>query len=458
MSDTNGSFGEAPEQPAAYPAAPTAPQREYFTKRQTLSIALGAAAAAAVIGIGGAFGVSYAVAGPSNDTVQQSTTGQQGSSGSGSVPGYGFSGGSGQSGFGDSGSSGGSSGSSGSSGGGSTSQGQTGTTTSETQTEATADQQQGIVLIDTTLGYESSEAAGTGMVLTSSGEVLTNNHVIEGATSISVEIPTTGKTYTATVVGTDATDDVAVLQLKDASGLTTADLDTAGDVHVGDDVIGVGNAGGGGELLAAEGEVTALDQSITTEAEGSVASESLTGLIETDAAIEAGDSGGPLYDADGEVIGMDTAAAASGAAQGYAIPIDDALSIAEKIVAGQSGDGIVIGYPAFLGVEITDDSAESGSAAGGFGASAGSSAQFGDSSTVAGAQIAGVVSGGPAAAAGLEAGDVITALDGQAISSSDDLTAALAEHEPGDRVTVTWTDTAGASHTATVTLTEGPAA
>jgi S1-C subfamily serine protease len=301
---------------------------------------------------------------------------------------------------------------------------------SDTLTAATAAQQVGIVEIDTVLQYQGAQAAGTGMVLTSDGEILTNNHVVEGATSITVTISSTGATYAASVVGTDPTDDVAVLQLADASGLPTAHLSDAG-ATVGESVTGVGNAGGTGTLTAAPGTVTALEQSITASDETGADSEQLSGLIETDAAIQAGDSGGPLYGEDGMVIGMDTAASTGGATQAYAIPIDDAEAIAAQIVAGVDDSTIHQGLPAFLGVSLQG--------------------------TAGGATVAGVVSGAPAADAGITAGDVITSVDGSAIGSADDLSSALATLDPGDHVTVTWTGIDGSQQTTTVTLAAGPA-
>ena len=297
-------------------------------------------------------------------------------------------------------------------------------------TSASAAQQVGIVEINTVLQYRNAEAAGTGMVLTSDGEILTNNHVVDGATSISVTISSTGATYTATVVGTDPTDDVAVLQLSDASGLQTAKLSSAA-ASVGESVTGVGNAGGTGTLTAATGTVTALDQSITASDETGGKSEQLTGLIEIDAAIQAGDSGGPLYGDDGRIIGMDTAASSGGPADAYAIPIDTARAIADQIESGADTTTIHHGNPAFLGVSMADGAT--------------------------GATVAGVLSGGAAESAGITAGDVITSIDGTSIASAADLSSAMAGHNPGDRVTVTWTTATGASESATVTLGTGPA-
>jgi len=303
-------------------------------------------------------------------------------------------------------------------------------TTTGTATSATAAQQVGIVQIDTVLRYQNAEAAGTGMILSSDGEILTNNHVVDGATSIRVTISSTGATYTATVVGTDPTDDVAVLQLSNASGLQTASLSTAA-ATLGESVTGVGNAGGTGTLTAAGGTVTALGQTITASDESGADAEQLSGLIEIDAAIQAGDSGGPLYGDDGTVIGMDTAASTGGAAQGYAIPIATAEAIAAQIESGVDNPTIHQGYPGFLGVSMQD--------------------------TVDGATVAGVLSGGPAAGAGIAAGDVITSIDGTTVTSADNLSSAMAAHDAGNRVTVTWTSAVGTTQSATVTLATGPA-
>jgi S1-C subfamily serine protease len=314
------------------------------------------------------------------------------------------------------------------------SQGQTGSDTSSTTALATADQQIGVVDIDTVLGYQNGEAAGTGMVLTSDGEILTNNHVVDGATKITVIVVSTGKSYTATVVGTDPGDDVAVLQLSGASSLQVADISTA-SASIGEAVTAVGNAGGtGGTPSAVSGSVTALDQSITATDETGSNAEQLTGLIETDADVQAGDSGGPLYDTDsGTIIGMDTAASTGGNVTGYAIPISSALSIADQITGGVDSATIHQGYPAFLGVSVNPRGGSNGAA------------------------IAGVLSGGPAEQAGLAAGDVVTAVGGTAVGSADDLTGALAGYAPGDTVSVSWTDTTGTTHTAHITLASGPA-
>jgi S1-C subfamily serine protease len=166
----------------------------------------------------------------------------------------------------------------------------------------------GLVDVNTVLGLEGARAAGTGIVLTSDGEVLTNHHVVEGATSVTVTDIGNGKTYKASVVGYDEQHDIAVLKLKDASGLQTAKTGDSDKVKLGDQVVGIGNAGGvGGTPSHAAGKVTGLNQAITATDESGQDPENLTGLIQTDANIQAGDSGGPLANASGEVIGVDTA-------------------------------------------------------------------------------------------------------------------------------------------------------
>ena len=297
-----------------------------------------------------------------------------------------------------------------------------------------------LVDVDTNLGYANQAAAGSGLVLTSSGEVLTNNHVIDGATSIRVTDIGNGRAYTATVVGYDRASDIAVLKLRDASGLKVVSLGDSATVRRGEPVVGIGNAGGiGGTPSVAGGSVTALDQSITATEQDGGNPEKLTGLIEVNAQIEAGDSGGPLVDTAGKVVGMDTAASVGFSFQttgtdGYAIPINSAIAIAKKIESGHASAEVHIGPTAFLGVAVTS------------------------SSSPAGAVIHEVVPGAPASGAGLVAGDVITSLAGTAVHSAGALTSRMQLYRPGERVRVGWTDSSGGRHSATVQLATGPAA
>lgn len=304
--------------------------------------------------------------------------------------------------------------------------------TESAATDATDAQEVGLVYVTTTLDYGAGKAAGTGMVLTSDGRILTNHHVVEGATAISVEVVSTGQTYDADVVGYDATHDVAVLQATDASGLAPVTTDLTEQLRAGDPVTGVGNANGdGGAASAATGTVVALDQTITVQSETGGAASRLTGLIEVDADIIAGDSGGALYDSDGEVVGMNTAASSgSSDVTGYAVPIREALDIADQIESGTASDTVTIGNHGYLGITL--------------------------SSQVTGALVAGVLNDSPAEMAGLTTGSTVTALDGAPITSAAALSEAIEALPVGGRVTLAWTDSTGRAHSETITLGDGP--
>jgi S1-C subfamily serine protease len=348
----------------------------------------------------------------------------------------------------------------------------------------------GLVDVNTVLGYQGGQAAGTGIVLTSTGEVLTNHHVVEGATQISVVDVGNGKTYSASVVGYDATHDIAVLQLQNASGLQTAKTGDSSTVALNQQVVGIGNAGGaGGTPSYAAGNVTGLNQAITATDSSGANPENLTGLIQTDANIQPGDSGGPLANAAGEVVGIDTAGGTSGGGQapgqtssstataatatlaafgggsggpgfgngggfgggagqgngngsgqgqtaptteGYAIPINEALQIADQIEAGSASSTVHIGASPMIGISVATNPGTSG------------------------AIVADVLAGGKAEAAGIAAGDVITSLGGKTVDSPTTLSNLLNQYHPGDKVAVSWTDQAGQQHTATITLATGP--
>ena len=327
----------------------------------------------------------------------------------------------------------------------------------------------GLVDVVSTLGYQNGEAAGTGQVLTSTGEVLTNNHVIDGATSIKARDVGNGRTYTAKVVGYDKTRDVAVLQLVNASGLTTVSLSSSG-VQSGQKVVALGNAlGKGGTPSVATGKVTATGRTITASDESAANAERLHGLIQTNAGIQPGDSGGPLVNTAGDVVGMNTAASSNisttafgtqsqkPATQAFAIPISHATAIVDQIEAGKASSTVHIGATPFLGVQVSSSSAGSTGGDGGYGGYFGNGYGGSGSSTVSGAPVAGVVSGSAAAQAGLTQGDVITSVAGHTITTPTGVSSALAQHHPGDKVSIGWTDQTGQSHTATVQLGAGPA-
>jgi S1-C subfamily serine protease len=312
----------------------------------------------------------------------------------------------------------------------------------------------GLVDITSTFAGASGTAEGTGMILTSNGLVLTNNHVVEDAETLSVRDVATNATYVGHVVGYDLSEDVAVVQLVDASGLTTIKTANSNDITRGEDVVGIGNAGGvGGTPSSVPGTVVALAQAITAGDETNPAgSEKLSGLIEVNAAIEPGDSGGPLVNDKGKVIGMDTAGSdlnggfgfigsGSGTNRGYAIPINTALSIVTAIRDDDAVSGLHIGPTAFLGVEF-----DSATAAGG------------TTNAASGVTIAGTVANTPANKAGLVAGDVITEIDGQAVTSGSDLQTILLTKKPGDTIKVTYhVNTNATPVTVKVVLGSGPA-
>ncbi len=302
---------------------------------------------------------------------------------------------------------------------------------------AIAAQSTGVVVINTNLSYANTSAAGTGMVISSSGEVLTNNHVIRGATSITVTVPATGKKYKAQVLGYAIGADVAALKLANASGLATVSLGSSASVARGATVTAVGNAGGTGNLVSSIGTVTALGRSITVS-DDSGDTARLTGLIQTNAALEPGDSGGALLDAAGRVVGMNTAAstgfATRSGSEGYAVPINKALAITRKIEARQGSATIHVGQTAFLGILATP-------------------ARYNDA---VGALVQQVVANGPAAKAGISPGDVITRIGSRAVATTKTIVSALQAKHPGDSIAITWTDQYGNRTTATAKLASGP--
>lgn len=302
--------------------------------------------------------------------------------------------------------------------------------------------QTGVVVVKTDLAYENGAAAGTGMVQTSSGEVLTNNHVIRGATTIKVIVPQTKKTYIAHVLGYDVTADVALLQLEDASGLATVSIGDSSKVTNGQSVTAVGNAGGSGSLTVTTGAITGLHRTIAVSDDRGGAVQ-LRNLVETNASLQPGDSGGPLLDSANQVIGMDSAASAGfsfrqSSSDAYAIPIGTAMTIAKQIAAGRSSAHVHVGGTAFLGVDVRP------------------SGYFRGGAFAAGEAVVGVVPGSPAAKAGIVAGDVITTVNGRAVNLPTAVVEQLLRRHPGDKVTVKWVDQSTGAHTASVALASGP--
>jgi S1-C subfamily serine protease len=281
------------------------------------------------------------------------------------------------------------------------------------------------------------EGAGTGVILTPDGEVLTNAHVIADAAAIEVKLTTGDRTYRATLLGSDPGADVALIKLQGVSNLPTATLGRSADVRVGDQVVAIGNALAlpGGPTVTT-GIVSALDRTIGS------GRNRLEHLIQTDAAINPGNSGGPLVNANAEVIGINTAVIQS---NGQADAQNIGFAIATDTIRPMLGELRQLGgrarVPAYLGVSTITLNDATRDRVGGIPGT--------------GAYVTSVSPGTPAEAAGLRAGDVITNVGGQRIASSDELGTAIRRSKPGDSVEIRW-QRAGAERTATVALGQTP--
>ena len=342
----------------------------------------------------------------------------------------------------------------------------------------------GLVDVDATLKYADETAEGTGMVVNPDGLVLTNNHVIDGATSVSVTLADSGRSFPARVVGYDVIDDVALLQLSGATNLATVSFGNSSQVKLGAAVLALGNAEGRGGVTPAAGTINGLDRSIQASDQGSSTIEDLNHMLQTNAQIQQGDSGGALADSAGQVIGMITAAnTGSGGQQagtaGFAIPSNSALAIARQIAAGRASSTVHIGLPGFVGVEVAQSSspnpeqqaADARQAARGQGGPGeqsgggsvcvtggqlpGTPARIAPAGT--GALVLGVVCGTAAAAGGLVPGDVITSVNGQAVTTPGSLTTITSRYDPGDVVSIGWQSTDGTQHMTRLVLGAGPA-
>jgi S1-C subfamily serine protease len=294
--------------------------------------------------------------------------------------------------------------------------------------------------INTVVG--SSQAAGTGMILTSDGQVLTNNHVVDNSSTIKVTIAGRSGTYTAHVVGVAPASDVALIQVEGVSGLPTVTLASSSTLKVGDQVVALGNALGlGGTPAVSTGTVTALNQTITAS-EGGGKSEQLTGMIQSDAPISPGNSGGPLVNSAGQVVGMITAGDVQGfrsqtSTVNYAIPSDTALTYVNMIRSGQASAELIYGQVGFMGVSVRDLTSSVATQLG--------------LNVSSGALVVSVQASSPAESAGITDNSVITKVGDAKVTSSATLGTAIRAHKPGEKVSITWVDKRG-THTAAVTL------
>jgi S1-C subfamily serine protease len=287
--------------------------------------------------------------------------------------------------------------------------------------------------------------AGTGIVLSSDGLVLTNHHVVDGAADVDAIAMADGALYDADVLGYDRFRDVAVLRLHGADGLPVAPLGRSAELRLNDAVTAIGNAEGRGVAVSAPGFVTGTDESVVARNSNDGSRNRLTGMIEVDADIRPGDSGGPLVDAFGNVVGISTAGNTgmrpdptdastdvSVPIESYALPIDDAIAIADQVRSGVGTATVHVGPTALLGVAVTDAGR-----------------------TQDGAKVVAVGISSPAEQAEVVRGDVIVSWDGRPIRSQSDLTVEMTNRRPGDHVEIGWIDADGQRRTAVVVLAEG---
>lgn len=295
----------------------------------------------------------------------------------------------------------------------------------------------GVVLLF--VSSDSGSGAGTGMIVDPSGIVVTNYHVVEATTEVTATLATTGKSYSATVLGADATNDIAVLQLKGASRLDTVKFDDD-TLALGDQVSAVGNANGQGFLSRADGVVTDLDTTVRVSDESSPwGASTLRDVIQTTAPAAPGDSGGPTFDAEGEVVGMTSAGTATDGGTpaadrvSYAITIQKVSDTIDLVRSRTPSNTLRIGPKPYLGISVSTSR-----------------------DTGPGATVVSVTTDGPADRAGLQTDDVITSLGGTTVSSAGDISQTLARYSPGDTIPISWSDTSGQQHQATLQLGTSP--
>jgi S1-C subfamily serine protease len=333
-----------------------------------------------------------------------------------------------------------------------------------------------VVDVTSTLRYDNETASGTGFVIDSQAAlVLTNNHVIRDATSVTVTIPATSQTYVAHIIGVDVTADIAVLQIS-APDLAQAPIGDSAALSVGAPVVSFGNqAGAGGSPAVAAGVISATGRTIEASDSASGFTETLHNMLQTTARIEPGDSGGPLADSAGAVVGVDTAAGTGSSATGYAIPINVAMHAERQLRAGSPAPGITLGVQGFLGVinppgatrslqaeekleHISrTDAARTSPPPVCAETETGQRMPSAVAPVRAGALVVGVLCGTGAATAGIASGDVITAANGEPVSSSGALTAVISESPPGTLVPVTWVSPGGKARTSVIRLGTAPA-
>jgi S1-C subfamily serine protease len=261
-------------------------------------------------------------------------------------------------------------------------------------------------------GFQES-GAGTGIIITADGEIVTNAHVVNGATAITVTLPNNGGTHPASIVGIDTTQDLAVIKISGVTNLKPATFANSDTAAVGDSVLAVGNAlGYGGAPTVTEGILSAKGRTLTGT------SDNLSNLLQTDAAINPGNSGGPLVDSTGQVIGINVAVASGTTSEpaqniGFSIPSNTVVNDLPSLKAGKGANsqgGQTTQSGTFLGVSVAD--------------------------ATGGALVQAVEAGSPAAAAGIQVGDLITSVDGKAVADGTALQQAIRSEKSGTTVTI----------------------
>ena len=297
----------------------------------------------------------------------------------------------------------------------------------------------GVVTLDTRVNYQGVIGNGSGIVLDPNGTVMTNYHVVQGADEVTATT-TSGQKFGVQLLGYNRRLDIALVQLRGAGGLIVPPIGDSARVVIGEPIVAIGNAGGQGALTRSPGAVTALGRSIIADDSLTGATEELSNLIEVAADVRAGDSGGALVNTRGEVIGVIVAASVNyrmgtPGGKGFAIPINDAMGVANQIRSRAPSPDVHIGPPAMLGVGVVTAPPPPGAPPG--------------------VTVRDVLPGTPAQQAGLVSGDLITAINGVPVDSATALTYALDRFYPGDVVDVA-VSRGGQPNFAKVPLMAGP--
>ena len=267
-------------------------------------------------------------------------------------------------------------------------------------------------------GSSTQQSAGTGMIVTKDGYVLTNKHVIDGASKVQV-ITDAGDTYTdVEIVGTDPLNDVAYLKIKGAKDLPTVTLGDSKTIAVGQPVLAIGNALGAYQNTVTQGVISGTGRSLEATDSNGQNSEQLTDMLQTDAAINPGNSGGPLVNAAGDVIGINTAVSTSANGLGFAIPISATKGMLNRIISGKSAERAV------LNLSYTTVTA--------------ALAKKNNLPVSKGAYVSKVIAGGPADEAGIEKGDIITKVGNTELGRAGSISTLIGEYQVGDKVEITY--------------------